>query len=164
MKYCFILLLLLTGEKKIIGQTFFTGLGYLECLHTGIELPISTRKTLEFSAGIQPFQWKDQHTFSISAGIFTRNKLKESSKKIIPISYGVRSTLWNFENKFNHFVNLSIAPLIRYDLYISKNSGIRLSGGYAFNNVIFYKRKTFTEVGWPRNWLPSFALSWTYSY
>lgn len=68
--------------------------------------------------------------------------------------------LWSYNNAYNQFINLSLGPELHLKNHFKNNkNGIPLCAGIMYNNVLLYKRKTYEEVGWPTNWIPSFSLT-----
>lgn len=135
------------------------GAGNYEYLHAGVNVPIKHRYYFETSIGIKP--WGFNERYMMGYVCFGGQLLKEKQKKIKPYLH-LKLLCWDLDNAYNHFLFLAINPEIRISYAI--NERIQLCGniGGLYNSMLYYKRKTYEEVGWPKEWQPSFSLQLFY--
>jgi len=69
---------------------------------------------------------------------------------------------WVFNNIYNHFKFLGTNPEKRIAYTIKKRMQVCGNIGGLYNTKLYYERKTYKEVGWPKEWQPSFSVQLLY--
>jgi hypothetical protein len=165
MRYILILLFIIEFNKTGNAQDqskfdFFAGYGFYEGLNIGSEYFFPSQKqSLCFSIGYDNFTNKDQESISIllshNLSIF-RSHTNESGKyKWLLIN---KAVLWQLEDKYYIWRALSFIPSINRTFFFNKYFNLSLDAGPSFNIVLYNKRKTFYEVGWPYHVMPDFRI------
>ncbi len=131
---------------------FICGAGNFEYLHFGICAPIYKRFKFQTSVGFKPYGFRKTEIYTFNNRLnYQILKNARLSKFIVAIN----SILWYFNNASNQFFNFSVGPEIGY--YVAQYR-LELHAGIVYNSVLKYTRKTYNEIGWPNNWMPSFGL------
>ncbi len=78
------------------------------------------------------------------------------------ISLHGKVLVWNIENKSNIFSAVALAPQVEFSRKINDHFTASVCAGYVYSSVFRYKRKSFYEIGWPREWLPEFGMALQY--
>lgn len=129
-----------------------TGMGNYETLYAGVQKEYRGKHSIEFALGTNPFMLHYQMGYlSGSATVYHQNKIP------FDIQMQLKALVWNYEDRYVHFIIFTPNPELR----IARNFGkirLAISGGYVYNTPLLYKRKTYLEVGWPREWQPSFSI------
>lgn len=135
------------------------GAGYVENFHAGVSWKLMSYLHFDLLAG-NNFSFKNNIT-SLSQKLKFDLNFKKEPKHKFQFFGAFNATFWQFNNPYYKFINLSIGPEIGLRIPLKKhNSTISIHGGYMYNSVLLYKRKTYSEVAWPYNWLPSAAIQW----
>lgn len=135
------------------------GAGNYEYLHAGVNIPIKHNYYFETAIGIKP--WGFNERYMMGYVCFGGQLLKEKQKKIKPYLH-LKLLCWDLDNAYNHFLFLAINPEIRVCYTVNKRIQLCGNVGGLYNSMLYYKRKTYEEVGWPKEWQPSFSLQLLY--
>lgn len=65
---------------------------------------------------------------------------------------------WYLEDEFYIWKVGSVIPSLARYFSIGKKIGILADAGVSFNLVLYNKRKTYKEAGWPYHYLPNFRI------
>jgi hypothetical protein len=139
---------------------FFFGYGYYEGVTLGSELHNkSGSQSLSLSGGyFRRFQ-KEEETFTFAMGyqhaILLTQKIDSSAYKW---HLGCRAVFWRLEDPFYLWKAVSIIPSINRNFLIFKKIKLNLDTGPAFNIVLYNKRRTFEQVGWPYHVMPELRM------
>jgi hypothetical protein len=139
---------------------FFFGYGYYEGLTLGSELFNRTgSRSVSLSAGYFRRFKKEEQTFSFTIGyenaILQRQITGASAYKW---HVGCRAVFWRLEDPFYVWKAVSIIPSLNLNLLIFKKIKLNLDAGPAFNIVLYNKRKTFEQAGWPYHVMPELRM------
>lgn len=149
------------NNDSLQGKFVLAGLGNYEYVYGGLNLSFKNKIYLEAASGIKPWNFSNEKYFM---GYFTLGKYivsKKNTSKILPTLH-LKLIGWNFENVYNKFVMLGINPEIRLGYKLNSFFNLNLTGGVIYNTLLYYKRKTYLEVGWPVGWAPSFSVQLLY--
>ena len=138
------------------------GLGNYEYLYSGIN--VKTLKVLytEFAVGIKP--WNFSNEFYAMAYLDAGLPLFNYEKHTIIKTYLQPKVLtWYFNNEFNRFVFIGIGGEIRLVYPITDQVQVAGTAGALYNLELYYERKTYEEVGYPKELQPSFSIQVLFS-
>jgi hypothetical protein len=128
----------------------FTGFGFYESFHAGINFPFG--KSAEFFViGGFDNNFFHEGKYIVTGGginISFLNKIKSvsgDSKWIIQN----KILYWSLDDRYYRWKVLSYTPGVHYRMNLSGNFNIDLGFGPVINFVVYNLRKTFEEVGWP---------------
>lgn len=148
-------------QETIKHQVFlFTGIGNYEYLHAGINIPVKTKYCVEIAAGVKPWGF-NKSNYQMAYLSFGRVLLREQLRKIQPY-LSLKILTWHFNNRYNEFVVLSVNPELRLSFALNEKMILAINGGLLYNSPFYYERKTYLEVGWPKEWQPSFSMQFLY--
>ncbi|MBA3704411.1 MAG: hypothetical protein H0W84_00480 [Bacteroidetes bacterium] len=145
-----------TGRLSVIG-----GMGNYEYLHVGLNVVLKHKYYFETAVGIKPWGFRERYMmgYICFGGRFLKEK--EKIKKLKPYLH-LKLLCWDLDNAYNHFLFLGINPEIRIAYTLKKRLQLCGNIGGAYNTKLYYKRKTYEEVGWPKEWQPSFSIQFLY--
>lgn len=140
---------------------FFFGYGYYEGFTIGSEFHNrSGKQSCSLSAGYFYRFQKNEETYSLAIGyqhaIFLKQNLKGFGYKW---HAGCRTVFWRLEDPFYLWKALSIIPSVNMNFLVFKKIKLNLDAGPAFNIVLYNKRKTFEQAGWPYHVMPELKMT-----
>ncbi len=138
----------------------FIGFGNYEYLHIGISYSVKQKHYAELAVGIKP--WAFNKSNYQMAYFCLGTMLSETKTYKLTPSIHLKCIIWSFDNEFNKFVVLGINPEFRITKKIKNQYTLSLNAGALYNSPLTYKRKTYEEVGWPKEWQPSFSVQFLY--
>jgi len=139
---------------------YFIGYGLYDGVNIGAEYHLKNKKQISSASfGYERLFNLNQQTFVIGLGyhnaIFTQRKNKIDQYKW---QINNRITLWQLEDKFYLWRLVSFTPSISRKFVIFKKHNLLFDFGPIFNIVLYNKRKTFEEIGWPHKVMPNFRI------
>lgn len=138
------------------------GIGNYEYLHAGMNIPVGKRSYLETALGLKPWNISSE-TYAMIYVQFGVPMLKKSAgARFIEPHLQAKAVTWYFDNEFNTFAMLGIGPEVRLTHYLNSSFQLAANGGIIYNTNLHYERKTNEEVGWPKEWQPSFSIQVCY--
>lgn len=144
-------------EKK---TALFVGAGNYEYLHIGLSYSFKQKHYAELAIGTKPWGFTISNyqmaCFSLGTKLSKMKFLKFTS------SLHLKCIIWRFDNDYNKFVVFGINPEFRITKKIKNDFFFCLNAGALYNSPLTYERKTYLEVGWPKEWQPSFSLQILY--
>jgi len=138
----------------------FIGLGNYEYLHIGISYSFKQEHYAELALGVKP--WRISNSTYQMAYFCLGTKLSETKIFKLKPAIHLKCIIWHFDNDYNQFVVIGINPEFRITRKIKKEFAISITAGALYNSQLIYKRKTYAEVGWLKEWQPSFSLQLLY--
>jgi hypothetical protein len=137
--------------------SLIAGIGNYEYLHAGVHIPFSGNHYFETGAGIKPWNFKSEFYAStfLGAGFPLFNSDKSFLFKTI---HQAKVFFWYFNNEYNRFVFFGLGPEARIVYSLSRRMNLCGSFGAVYNFQIYYERKTYEEVGFPKELQPSFSF------
>src|SRR5438093_499683 len=85
-------------------------------------------------------------------------KMKTSAKRFVEPCLQLKIFSWYFNNDYNKFLMLGVNPELRLIHKVNSRLQMLVSAGIVYNALLHYERKTNEEVGFPKDWQPSFSL------
>ncbi|GEM_PF-2206687 len=156
-----ILLFYKIGTAQQVSRfEFFVGYGFYEGFCVGSQYNfISNRQSMGFSAGfVNHFQkYHETYTFSLNYNVAIFTNLKNESNEF-KWQLSNRAIFWQSEDDFYVWRVVSLIPSAGRNFRINRILKISVDVGPAFNIVLYNKRKTYTEVGWPYHVMPNFRM------
>lgn len=144
-------------EKKTV---LFVGAGNYEYIHIGISYSFKQKHYAELAIGTKPWGFTNSNYQMAYFCLGTKiSKIKIS--KLTP-SIHLKCIIWRLNNDYNKFVVLGINPEFRITKKIKNDFFFSLNAGAIYNSPLTYERKTYLEVGWPKEWRSSFSLQILY--
>jgi hypothetical protein len=148
------------GKAQSSRFDFLIGYGYYEGLTAGGELynKCGTQSLSLLAGYFRRFQ-KEEETFSFSIGYQHAIFLKESiNANACKWHVGCRTVFWRLQDPWYLWKAMSIIPSVNYNILVFNKIKINLDAGPAFNIVLFNKRETFEQAGWPYHVMPEFKM------
>jgi hypothetical protein len=136
------------------------GVGNYEYVHIGLNRSIKKNYYLEAAVGIKPWGISKEK-YAMGYLCFGGTILKQKERKIQPYLH-LKLLVWDLDNPYNQFVFLGINPEIKFSYKINQRTQLAANIGAIYNNMLYYNRKTYEEVGWPKQWQPSFSVELLY--
>lgn len=138
---------------------FFVGYGFYDGYTIGSEYYFKERHSISLSVGYEGLFTKDKESMS-AAFAYNLAIFKESKNKFNKYNWHIESRIlaWQLEDEFYIWRALSIIPTIKRRFIIFNKINMSLDVGPSFNIVLYNKRKTFEEVGWPYHVMPNFRI------
>jgi hypothetical protein len=168
-KMRFILLIIIIfqfGEivncQKTSNFSFFLGYGYFEGYNIGSEYYFNSEKqSISLSFGYDRLMNQENiaMTFCYNYAIFGsfKNDLNELKWHL-----NNKIVLWQLEDEYYLWRAVSLIPAVNRRFSLSGNLKMSFDFGPAFNIVLYNKRKTYKEVGWPYHVMPDFRILFIY--
>ncbi|MCE9539476.1 MAG: hypothetical protein K8R85_09690 [Bacteroidetes bacterium] len=169
MKFLFCIIFICTITISVFAQktdwpnknnSIFIGVGNYEYLNVGFNTSIKQKHYVEVAVGIKP--WGFNSSKYQMAYFCLGTKLFKERTFIFTPNIHLKCLLWNFSNDYNRFVVLGINPEFRITKTIKNNLEFSLTSGILYNSPLYYQRKTYLEIGWPKQWQPSFGVQFFY--
>jgi hypothetical protein len=158
---CLILCIVMLPASLVCQSNYISsGYGNFEGFNIGMRH--ETKKAI-FRYGIgTDFNVFGQGTYNCVFGSIGRPLLKEQLHTSNILSLHGKILLWNIENPSNIFSAAAFSPQLQFTRKMDKRFYVSVYAGYVYSSVFRYKRKSYDEIGWPREWLPDFGFSVNY--
>lgn len=157
----FLLLFITITVSNFAQSKFIAGLGYYENIYCGITNNLNRKVQLQVGTGLSPYVFSKNFQFSFHAAVGKKLWTLNKEKKL-KLNYQLKATNWFTDNPYNRFVNLIVGPELSLIKQFKNNAALQISGGMGYNFVLFYKRKTNVEVGWPREIQPLISVQYVF--
>jgi hypothetical protein len=155
----FISFLTLNSQSRS-GINFFIGYGYYEGMNVGTEYLLNSGKSsFGFSIGSDYLFDKKKSYIALmpeyNLAIFRLKKITE-----ITFKWYINNKLiyWQLDDGYYEWKVISLVPSINRRYSITQKLNLSVDAGPCFNIVLYNKRKTFMEVGWPYHVLPNMRV------
>ena len=139
---------------------FFAGYGYYEGYTIGSEYYFNQRyHSMNLSIGYDRLKHNNQESFALTLGYdfaIIRDRTNNSDNFKWHVSN--RAVFWQLEDDFYLWRAVSLIPSISRRFNVFKSIDMSIDAGPSFNIVLYNKRKTFKEVGWPYHVMPNFRI------
>ncbi len=139
---------------------FFAGYGYYEGVNIGSVYNFcSNNHSVGLSFGFDKVYRK--HNYYLAGAIEYNVSIFRSRVtrfKIYKWNLDGRIVFWHYEDDDYVFRALSFVPNVRRQFSLCEKLSLSVDAGPAFNLVLYSKRKTFEEVGWPYNVMPNMRV------
>lgn len=149
-----------TDSTKTHALQVISGVGNYEEFYLGLEKNISSKGYLEGAIGLRPYN-RAHEKYYMSYICYGERWVAERKRRLVP-SRHLKLLFWHLENDVYAFTFLGINPELRLSFSLNKKFTIYSSGGIVYNTMLAYNRKTYNDVGWPREFQPSFSLHLSY--
>lgn len=139
---------------------FFFGYGYYEGFTIGSELHTkSGKQSFSLSAGYFHRFQKNEENYSLTLGYQHAILLKQNLETFgYKWHTGCRAVFWRLEDPFYLWKAVSIIPSVNMNFLVFKKIKLNLDAGPAFNIVLYNRRKTYDQVGWPYHVMPELKM------
>ncbi len=139
---------------------FFLGYGFYDGFTIGSEYYFREQMhSISLSGGYENLFRKEQETFSLAFD-YSFAILKNSRNQLNNYNWHIdnRIVAWQLEDEFYLFRAVSVIPSVKRSIVLFNKITVSLDVGPSFNIILYNKRKTFEEVGWPYHIMPNFRL------
>ena len=138
----------------------FLGYGYYEGINIGAEYFLkSYTSSICFSIGSNYlFESKKKYIAIIPTYNIAILRSRKNSEYFFKWHLNNKIVYWQLEDEFYKWKVISLIPSISRQYSISQKLSVSVDAGPSFNIVLYNKRKTFMEVGWPYHVLPDFRI------
>ncbi|MDP2174931.1 MAG: hypothetical protein Q8K70_03370 [Bacteroidota bacterium] len=159
-KSIYLLLIIFCQSIQAQPMQLKFGIGNYEGLNIGMR---HTFKKLHFEYGLGADLNVFQQGYNTNVHALLGKKLfKKRAEQPLQYYFQFKTLLWYIENPSNQFLNASFSP----ELMIKKklNSDFELAAylGFVWTTNLKYVRKTYQEIGFPREFQPGFGLQLFY--
>ena len=139
---------------------FFGGYGYYEGYNIGSGYYFDQRfHSMSLSIGYDRLKQNNQESFSLTLGYdFAIFRERTNNSENFKWHVSNRAVLWQLEDDFYLWRAVSLIPSISRRFNVYKSIDMSIDAGPSFNIVLYNKRKTFKEVGWPYHVMPNFRI------
>jgi hypothetical protein len=139
---------------------FKLGLGNYEGLNIGLRHSFS-KFEIEYGLGTDFNVFKQGYNNNVHALIGKRLfKKSDQPKNYYFVQF--KSVFWHLENPSNRFINLSLSPEFLFKRNLNTKIDIGVYGGFVWTTNLKYVRKTYQEIGFPREFQPGFGVQLFY--
>ena len=159
----FFLLLCTTGISQIQSEfDFFLGYGFYEGYNLGGEYNFNRGvNSVSLFTGFNRVKKNSQEYYSAGLGYdFAILRNRVNSPNQFKWSICNRAVFWQLEDNFYLWRAVSLVPSLRRRFALFNKVNFSFDFGPSFNIVLYNKRKTYKEVGWPYHMLPEFRILW----
>jgi hypothetical protein len=149
----------ISAQKDSLWQVN-CGFGFYEAFNIGAKYNYRTNLGMRLSVGSQLGVIKNQKYYDIT---FEHDwTFRKKNKELSSWSLDKKLVFWYLEDKYYKWFVLSMEPAIGKTFVINDKVGVHLDAGPVFMVVLYFKRKTFDEVGWPRYFMLNASLKIVY--
>jgi len=136
---------------------FFGGFGLYEGYNIGSECYFNQRfHSISLSAGYNKICRYKQESYALTLGYnFAILRERRNGSENFKWNVSNRVVFWQLEDDYYLWRAVSLIPSISRRFNICKNIDLSVDAGPSFNIVLYNKRKTFQEVGWPYHVMPN---------
>ncbi len=138
------------------------GAGNYEYFHAGTHLLFIDKIYFETSLGIKPWGFRANLYTMLCLNLGTKILKKREQPRFLEPSFHLKAVAWYFNNTYNRLLVVASGAELRLSFRLSNKFQLFANGGVVYNSVPYYERKTYSEVGWPKEWQPSFSLQCAY--
>ncbi len=156
-----ILIIVIPANLLAQKKQFKLGYGNYEGFNIGLRHSLN-KMSLEYGIG-SDFNIFNQGTYwglHIAAG---KRTLKNKISKGVQLFTNIKSIVWNIENSSNSFSAVAFSAESLLKINLDEHYQLGVYGGVIWSSVFRYKRKTYQEIGFPKEWQPNFGLSIYYT-
>jgi hypothetical protein len=136
------------------------GFGFYEAFNIGYKHNYRPNLGFGVSIGYQFGIIKNQQYYNLT--IQHDWTFRRKNKELSTWSLDKKLVFWYLEDKYYKWFVLSMEPAIEKTFLLNDRLGIYLDAGPVFMVVLYFKRKTFEEVGWPRYFLLNASMKVVY--
>jgi hypothetical protein len=141
---------------------FFIGYVYYEAFNIGGEYILNSNKqSYSLSIGYDKLNRQENFALALGYNIAILRSFKTNSDTY-KWYIDNKAVLWQMEDNYYIWRAISLIPSInrRFDIY--RNIKMSFDIGPSFNIILYNKRKTFKEIGWPYHVTPDFRILFIY--
>jgi hypothetical protein len=137
-----------------------SGFGFYEGFHAGAKYNYRPNLRIGLSLGSQFGIIKDQQYYDLT---FQHDwTFRKKNRELTSWSLDKKLVFWYLEDKYYKWFVLSMEPAIGKTFILNDKFNIHIDAGPVFMVVLYFKRKTFDEVGWPRYFLGTATIKIEY--
>ncbi len=136
------------------------GIGNYEGLNIGMR---HTFKKLHFEYGLGTDFNIFQQGYNTNVHVLLGKKLfKKRTEKDLQYFFQFKTLLWYIENPSNQFLNASFSPELMCKKKLNDNFEFAAYLGFVWTTNLKYVRKTYKEIGFPKEFQPGFGVQLFY--
>jgi hypothetical protein len=153
------------GNSQISSKfDFFLGYGFYEGINAGAEFYFkSYTQSVSLSIGANNLFDKKQKYFALipeyNIAIFRHRRNPDD---LFKWHVNNKFVFWQLDDEYYKWRVISFIPSLNRQFSLFKKLSISIDAGPSFNLVIYNKRKTFKEVGWPYHVLPNIRVKFIF--
>jgi len=141
---------------------YFIGYGFYEGYNIGGEYYFKSKKqSVSLSVGYDKLLKQEYKSLILSYNLAIFKDRKNSSEEF-KWYLDNKAVLWQLEDNYYLWRAISIIPSLSRKIILYKKLRMSFDIGPSFNIVLYNKRKTFEEVGWPYHVMPDFRILFIY--
>jgi lipopolysaccharide assembly outer membrane protein LptD (OstA) len=145
-------------SQKASPFDFFAGYGFYEGFNLGSEYGFrADRQSISLSVGYDRLMRQENIALLLGYNIAVFRKRKNSFDQYKWHIYN-KAVLWQLNDDYYLWRAVSVIPSLGRKFALGQKLGVSFDTGLAVNFVLYNKRKTFREVGWPYHVMPDFRL------
>jgi hypothetical protein len=139
---------------------FFVGYGFYEGYTIGSEYFFNSKNnSASLSLGYDRLKKRQQESVSLSLGYnFSIFRSYKNNSNEFKWHLNNKAVFWQLDDEYYLWRTVSLIPSINRTFLLYKDVKLSFDIGPSFNIVVFNKRKTYREVGWPYQVMPDFRI------
>ncbi len=140
----------------------FAGYGFYEAFNLGTEYTFkSQQQSVSVSVGYAKMYKKHNKALTMSYNFAV---FKQFNNNVEGYKWHINNKLvaWQLEDDFYLWKAISIIPSLNRSIFFQRRLHISVDIGPSFNIILYSKRKTFSELGWPYHISPNFRFLFIY--
>lgn len=153
-----ILICLNTHAQKTSTFDFFIGYGFYEGYNLGATCDLgSGTHSLSLSIGYDKLLKEENVALTLGHTIAIFRNCKNDAAEF-KWGFSQRMVAWQLTDESYVWKAVSLIPALNRNFRLYKKVDISLDAGPSFTIVLYSRRKTFQEVGWPYHVMPDFRI------
>ncbi len=148
---------------ELTGQSIQlkTGFGNYDAFNIGLKHNYN-KWHMEYGVG-SDFNIYDQGYYNAIHLSFGKQIIKSLESKNGKLNLNFKCFVWNLENQQNVFSAVTLGPELLYLFKKIKRCNFGLFGGLVWTSVFRYHRKTYTDVGFPKEFQANLGFQFYFS-
>lgn len=150
-------------QANLIAQSkqFKFGYGNYEGFHIGLRHSYD-KLSVEYGFGTD-FNMFQQGLYSNIHIALGKRTLKQPINNGIQLFTNLKTVVWHIDNSSNSFSAVALSAESQLKIAITEQFQLGVHGGVIWSSVFRYRRKTYREIGFPKEWQPNFGLCLYYT-
>lgn len=157
---CF-LIFILTSNLCAQTKQLKSGYGNYEGFNIGFRHSYK-KISLEYGIGTD-FNMFRQGLYSDIYFSIGKRTLKRTFNNNVQLFTNLKTVVWHLENSSNSFSATAFSAESLLKISLNDQYQLGVHGGIIWSSVFRYRRKTYHEIGFPKEWQPNFGLSIYYT-
>ena len=136
------------------------GLGNYEGLNVGMRHSYS-KFDFEYGLGTDFNVFQQGYNTNVHA-LLGKKLFKKRAEQPLQYYFQFKTLLWYIENPSNQFLNASFSPELMFKKKLNDDFELAAYIGFVWTTNLKYARKTYQEIGFPKEFQPGFGVQLYY--